>query len=74
MDSASIVALTTAFLAVISVFLGVKYRQGLKKIKQFAQLLNEIVEAAEDNEISEDELRQIVVKAKQIVVKEKEGD
>jgi hypothetical protein len=31
--------LTSAFLVVSSVFLGVKYRQGLKKLKLFAVLL-----------------------------------
>lgn len=31
--------LTSAFLVVSSVFLGVKYRQGLKKLRLFAELL-----------------------------------
>jgi len=74
MDSASITALTTAVLTVFSVFLGVKYRQGLKKAKLFAKLLEDITTAAEDNEISEEEFQNIVAAAKQLVSKEKEGD
>ena len=65
MDSASIVALTTAFLTVISVFLGVKYRQGLEKVRLFAQLLSDIIVAAEDEKVTEEEFRQIVAAAKQ---------
>lgn len=56
MDSTSLVALTSAFLAVVSVILGVKYRQGLRKARLFAELLEDIVKAAED-EVSEEELK-----------------
>ena len=66
MDSASIAALATAFLTVVSVFLGVKYRQGLKKARLFAQLLTDIIEAVEDDKVLEEELKRIVAAAKQV--------
>ena len=66
MECGSIAALATAFLTIVSVVLGVKYRQGISKAKQFSQLLNDIIKAAEDDEVSEEEFRQIVAAAKQI--------
>ena len=67
MDSASFVALISAFLTVVSVFLGVKYRQGLKKARLFADLLNDVVAAAEDDKVTEEEFQNIVAAAKRVV-------
>ena len=66
MDSVSVVALASAVLAVVSVFLGVKYRQGLGRGRLFAELLSDIFVAAEDDKVSEEEFRQIVAAAKQV--------
>lgn len=66
MDTASLVALASAFLTVVSVFLGVKYRQGLKKARLFAKLLNDIVTVAEDDEVTEEELQRVIATAKKI--------
>lgn len=66
MDSGSIAALVSAILALALVVLGVKYRQGLEKARLFAELLEEIITAAEDNQVSEEEFQQIVAKAKQV--------
>jgi len=66
MDCGSIAAVVSAVLALASVVLGAKYRQGLRKAKQLTQLLDEIIEAAEDNEVSEEEFQQIVAKAKRV--------
>ena len=66
MDSTSFVALISAFLAVVSVFLGVKYRQGLKKGRLFADLLEDIIDAAEDDEVSEDDFQNLVAATKQV--------
>jgi len=67
MDSASIVALATAVLTIVSVFLGVKYRQGLERARLFAQLLNDVVAAAEDDKVTEEEFQNIVATTKQVV-------
>jgi len=67
MDSASIVALATAVLTVVSVFLGVKYRQGLRKVRLFAELLNDVIGAAEDDKVTEEEFQNIVAAAKRVV-------
>ena len=71
MDSGSLVAVVSAVLTVVSVVLGVKYRKWLEKARLFAKLLENIVEAAEDDKVSEEELKQIIAKAKQLA---EEGD
>jgi len=64
MDTASLVAPASAFLTVVSVVLGVKYRQGLEKARLFAELLDDIIIAAEDDEVSEEEFQRVVATAK----------
>jgi len=66
MEYGLIATVVSAVLALASVVLGVKYRQGLEKARLFAELLNEIIVAAEDDKVSEEELRQIVAKVKQV--------
>jgi CRISPR/Cas system CSM-associated protein Csm2 small subunit len=66
MDSGSFAAVVSAVLALASVVLGVKYRQGLEKARLFAELLSDIITAAEDDKVSEEEFRQIVAAAKQV--------
>jgi len=70
MESGSIVAVATAVLTVVSVFLGVKYRKWLERGRLFAELLNDIIVAAEDDKVSEEEFRQIVAAAKQVAAEE----
>jgi len=67
MESGSFVAVATAVLTVVSVFLGVKYRQGLRKVRLFADLLNDVVAAAEDDKVTEEEFQNIVAAAKRVV-------
>ena len=55
-----IAALITAILALISVFLGTKYRQ-------LKQLLKTVVAAAEDDAVSEEEFSEIVAQAKKLL-------
>ena len=64
MESSSIVAVATAILTVVSVFLGSKYRKWLERGRLFAELLSDIIRAAEDDKISEEEFQKIVAKAK----------
>ena len=64
MESGSIVVVATAVLSVVSVFLGVKYRKWVEKGKLLAELLDDVVAAAEDDAVSEEEFQSIVAKAK----------
>ena len=64
MDSGSIVAVATSVLTVVSVFLETKYRKWLETGRLFAKLLVDMVAAAEDDKVSEDEFHKIVAEAK----------
>ena len=66
MESGSIVAVATAVLSVVSVFLGAKYRKWLERGRLFVKLFNDLVAAAEDDKVSEDEFQRIVAKAKKV--------
>jgi hypothetical protein len=63
MESGSIVAVATAILTIVSVFLGAKYRKWLERGRLFAKLFNEVVVAAEDDKVSEEEFQRIVADA-----------
>ena len=69
MDSGSIVAVATAILIIVSVFLGVKYRKLLERGSLFAELFDDLVAAAEDDKVSEEEFQEIVAKAKKVAAK-----
>jgi len=56
----AVAALITIILALISAFLGAKYRQ----LKQF---LKTVVAAAEDEAVSEEEFQEIVAAAKKLL-------
>ena len=64
MESGSFVAVATAVLSIVSVFLGAKYRKWLERGRLFAELFDDLVAAAEDDKVSEEEFQKIVVKAK----------
>jgi hypothetical protein len=66
MENGLIVAVATAVLTVVSVFLGSKYRKWLERGRLFAKLFDEIVAAAEDDKISETEFQKIVADAKKL--------
>jgi len=66
MESGSIVAVVTAVLSVVSMFLGAKYRKWLARGRLFAKLFDDIVDAAEDDKISEEEFQKIVAEAKKV--------
>ena len=66
MKSGSIVAVATAVLTIVSVFLGSKYRKWLVRGRLFAELFDDIVAAAEDDKVSEEEFRLIVADAKKV--------
>ena len=66
MESGSIVAVATAILTIVSVLLGAKYRKWLEKGRLFAKLFDEIIAAAEDDKVSEEEFQLIVADAKKV--------
>jgi hypothetical protein len=70
MEIGSIAAVATAVLAIVAAFLGAKYRKWLRRARLFAELLDGIVSAAEDDKVSEEELKQIIAKSKQLATKE----
>ena len=67
MESGSFVAVLSAVLTVVSVFLGTKYRKWLEKGRLLATLLDDIIEAAEDDKVSEEEFQNLVAKTKQVI-------
>jgi len=72
MESGSIVAAVSAILTVVSVFLGAKYRKLLERGRLFAELLDNIIAAAEDDKISEKEFQKIVAEAKKVAAQVEE--
>lgn len=49
--------------------LGAKYKQGKGKAKQLLDLLNAIIEAAEDDKVTEEEFQKIVADAKVLLAR-----
>ena len=72
MESGSIVAVATAVLSVVSVFLGTKYKKWLERGRLFAELFNDLVAAAEDDKITEEEFQEIVAEAKKVAAQVEE--
>ena len=72
MESSSIVAVVTAVFSVVSVFLGAKYQKWLERGRLFAKLFDDIVAAAEDDKISEEEFQKIVAEAKKVAAQVEE--
>ena len=66
MESGSIVDVATAILTIVSMLLGAKYRKWLARGRLFAKLFDDIVAAAEDDKVSEEEFQNIVAAAKQV--------
>ncbi|WNZ30037.1 MAG: hypothetical protein IAX21_04075 [Candidatus Bathyarchaeota archaeon] len=66
MEIGSIIAVATATLSIASVFLGAKYRKWLGKGRLFAELLDDIIAAAEDDNVTEEEFQKIVAEAKKV--------
>ena len=72
MESGSFVAVATAILTIVSVFLGTKYKKWLARGRLFAELFDDVVAAAEDDKVSEEEFQEIVAKAKKVASKVEE--
>ena len=67
MDYASIAILAGTLLTAASIVFGAKYGKGKAKAKQLTQLLSEVIEAAEDDKVSEEEFQQLVCSTKQLL-------
>ncbi|MCW4048051.1 MAG: hypothetical protein NWE99_10925 [Candidatus Bathyarchaeota archaeon] len=63
----AISAVISLILALLSIAFGTKYQQGKAKAQQLSQLLKLIVDAAEDDKVSEDEFQKIVAAAKKLM-------
>ena len=69
MDAASVAALVTSALTIVSVLIGAKWQLGKSKAAQLTQLLKLILSAAEDDAVSEAEFQGIVTAAKALMDK-----
>ncbi len=66
LDATSIVALASSFLTIAGVVIGAKWQYSKSKACQLTKLLDLILEAAEDDKITEDEFQGIVAAAKSL--------
>jgi len=69
LEPSSIAALITSALTIIGVLAGAKWQLGKSKATQLTQLLNLILNSAEDNTVSEEEFQGIVTAAKALMEK-----
>lgn len=67
MDWVSLAYLLTGLLGLLSAYFGSRYAKVKKKIRQIAQLVNDIDKALEDNRITEEELKKIIKDLKAII-------
>ena len=61
MDGATIALAVTAVISIVSALAGVKFKQGKDKV---TQLLTDVVNAVQDDEVSEEECQKIAADAK----------
>lgn len=67
MENGSIIAVATAVLSIISVFLGTKYKNWLERVVS-SQTFFMIVAAAEDDKVTEEKFKDIVTEAKKVAL------
>ena len=60
LDLGLVAEILTMVLALLSIFLGVKYKKAKKIMKEVAEAMDKTYKAIEDNEITEEELKQVV--------------
>jgi hypothetical protein len=69
MEYSSMAILAGILLAGASVVLGAKYKQDKDKAYQLTELLSKIVDAAQDDGVTEKEFQEIVASAKNLLTK-----
>ena len=68
MDVAAMATVVTLLLTLAASVFGVKYHLGKGKLEKVSGVLNSVVEAAKDDEVTEKEFQVIVDKAKDVLV------
>jgi hypothetical protein len=66
LDASSIIALASSFLTIGGVLVGARWQYSKSKAAQLAKLLDVILEAAEDDKVTEEEFQGIVTAAKSL--------
>jgi len=68
-DAGTFAQILTLVLSIVAAYFGAKYTGAKTKAEQVAELINEIVIAAKDNAVTEEEFQKIVDAAKVIAGK-----
>jgi hypothetical protein len=71
MDINLILEITAVTLSIISAVAGTKYQTAKTKAAAVTKLLTDVIDAAEDDKISEEEFQKIVADAKNVVETDK---
>jgi hypothetical protein len=67
MDSGQIATIASLGLTVAAAALGNKYLQGKVKLQQLLKVFNDVIAAAEDEKVTDEEFAKIVADAKELV-------
>ena len=59
-DLGLIAEILTIVLAILSIFLGAKYKKAKQIMKEVAEAMDKTYKAIEDNKITKDELKQVI--------------
>jgi hypothetical protein len=66
LDASNIIALASSFLTIAGVLVGAKWQYSKSKAAQLTNLLRLILDAAEDDKVTEEEFQGIVAAAKSL--------
>jgi len=67
LDLGLVAGILTMVLALLSIFLGVKYKKAKQIMKEVAEAMDKTYKAIEDNEITEEELKQVIKEWKDVL-------
>jgi len=60
LDLGLVAEILTIVLALLSIFLGVKYKKAKRIMKEVAEAMDKTYKAIEDNKVTKDELKQVI--------------
>ena len=66
-DVGLIAEILTIVLALLSIFLGAKYRKAKRIMKELAEAMDETYKSIEDNKVTEDELKKVLKEWKDVL-------